>query len=100
MLACRTAPTRHARVRHAVLNVRAKYQVPTAIIFESGNERFKSASLASALVYIAIMVHPRASGTHQAARTEHPGLNASLVAGCDGRSSDARAGAVHDDDAT
>ena len=87
---------------HAVLNVRANYQVPTAIIFESGNERFKSASLASALVYIAIMMHPaypRAGGTHQAARTEHPGLNASLVAGCDGSSSDARAGAVHDDDA-
>ena len=87
---------------HAVLNVRANYQVPTAIIFESGNERFKSASLASALVYIAIMAHPaypRVGGTHQAARAEHPGLNASLVAGCDGSSSDARAGAVHDDDA-
>ena len=84
------------------LNVRANYQVPTALIFESGNERFKSASLASALVYIAIMAHPaypRAGATHQAARAEHPGLNASLVAGCDGGSSDARAGAVHDDDA-
>ena len=83
-------------------HVRANYQVPTALIFESGNERFKSASLASALVYIAIMAHPaypRAGGTHQAARAEHPGLNASLVAGCDGSSSDARAGAVHDDDA-
>ena len=55
------------------LNVRANYQVPTALIFESGNERFKSASLASALVYIAIMAHPaypRAGATHQAARAE------------------------------
>ena len=91
----------HACRKCMCLNVRADYQVPTAIIFESGNERFKSASLASALVYIAIMAHPaypRVGGTHQAARAEHPGLNASLVAGCDG-SSDARAGAVHDDDA-
>ena len=90
----------HACRKCMCFHVRADYQVPTATIFESGNERFKSASLASALVYIAIMAHPaypRAGAS--SARAEHPGLNASLVAGCDGGSSDARAGAVHDDDA-
>ena len=63
----------HACRKCMCFHVRANYQVPTALIFESGNERFKSASLASALVYIAIMAHPaypRAGGTHQAARAE------------------------------